>query len=245
LAASGGLSSIALASSATLVLNRNKRGAPMDFYTESHKKMQAQFDSLPLAAALEAAIVRDELDEMHRAFIESRDYFFLSTVDASGCPTVSHKGGPPGIVTVLDSSTIAFPNYDGNGMFLSMGNIADTAKIGLLFIDFETPNRIRIQATATVSSDDELLPRYPGANLIVRAHVDKVFINCARYIHKHTRVETSPYVPTSDGAQPFPAWKRIDFLQNSLRPDDQGRAAREGGVISGNEYDEKLQSGES
>jgi len=217
----------------------------MAFYTESQKAMQAQFDSLPLAAAVETAIVRDELDEMHRAFIESRDYFFLSTVDSSGCPTVSHKGGPPGIVTVLDPSTIAFPNYDGNGMFLSMGNIADTAKIGLLFMDFETPNRIRVQATAKVSSDDELLSRYPGANLIVRAHVDKVFINCARYIHKHTRVETSPYVPASDGAQPFPAWKRIDFLQNSLRPEDQGRAELEGGVITEDEYGAKLQAGES
>jgi len=217
----------------------------MAFYTESQKAMQAQFDSLPLAAAVETAIVRDELDEMHQGFIESRDYFFLSTVDSSGCPTVSHKGGPPGIVTVLDSSTIAFPNYDGNGMFLSMGNIADTAKIGLLFMDFETPNRIRVQATAKVSSDDELLSRYPGANLIVRAHVDKVFINCARYIHKHTRVETSPYVPASDGAQPFPAWKRIDFLQNSLRPEDQGRAELEGGVITEDEYGAKLQAGES
>ena len=217
----------------------------MAFYTESQKAMQAQFDSLPLAAAVETAIVRDELDEMHQGFIESRDYFFLSTVDSSGCPTVSHKGGPPGIVTVLDPSTIAFPNYDGNGMFLSMGNIADTAKIGILFMDFETPNRIRIQATAKVSSDDELLSRYPGANLIVRAHVDKVFINCARYIHKHTRVETSPYVPASDGAQPFPAWKRIDFLQDSLRPEDQGRAELEGGVITEDEYGAKLQAGES
>ena len=200
---------------------------------------------MPLAAAVETAIVRDELDEMHQGFIESRDYFFLSTVDSSGCPTVSHKGGPPGIVTVLDPSTIAFPNYDGNGMFLSMGNIADTAKIGLLFMDFETPNRIRVQATAKVSSDDKLLSRYPGANLIVRAHVDKVFINCARYIHKHTRVETSPYVPASDGAQPFPAWKRIDFLQDSLRPEDQGRAELEGGVITEDEYGAKLQAGES
>ena len=217
----------------------------MAFYTESQKAMQAQFDSLPLAAAVETAIVRDELDEMHQGFIESRDYFFLSTVDSSGCPTVSHKGGPPGIVTVLDPSTIAFPNYDGNGMFLSMGNIADTAKIGLLFMDFETPNRIRVQATAKVSSDDELLSRYPGANLIVRAHVDKVFINCARYIHKHTRVETSPYVPASDGAQPFPAWKRIGFLQDSLRPEDQGRAELEGGVITEDEYGAKLQAGES
>ena len=75
----------------------------MAFYTESQKSMQAQFESQPLAASVENAIVRDELDDMHRAFIESRDYFFLSTVDAASCPTVSHNGGSPGIATVLDS----------------------------------------------------------------------------------------------------------------------------------------------
>ncbi|EED36487.1 pyridoxamine 5'-phosphate oxidase family protein [Luminiphilus syltensis NOR5-1B] len=217
----------------------------MAFYTQSQKSMQAQFESEPLAASVEAAIVRDELDDMHRSFIETRDFFFLSTVDSEGCPTVSHKGGAPGIVTVLDSSTIAFPNYDGNGMFLSMGNISDTGKIGLLFIDFETPNRIRIQATASVCGDDDLLERYPGANLIVRARIDKVFLNCARYIHRHQRVESSPYVPASDGTQPFPAWKRIDVLQDSLRPQDKGRAEIEGGTITQDEYGEKLEAGES
>lgn len=217
----------------------------MAFYTESQKSIQAQFDSRALADTVEEAIVADELDDMHCAFIESRDFFFLSSVDAAGCPTVSHKGGSPGIVSVLDATTIAFPNYDGNGMFLSMGNIADTAKIGLLFMDFETPNRIRMQATATIHTDDELLSRYPGANLIVRAHVDKVFINCARYIHKHTRLEASPHVPATDGSQPFPSWKRIDFVQDSLRPEDRGRAEAEGGVITQEQYGEKLEAGES
>lgn len=217
----------------------------MAFYTEPQKKLQDQFESRALANAAEQAIVSDELDEMHKGFIESKDFFFLSTVDGEGCPTVSYKGGAPGIVTVLDSSTIIFPNYDGNGMFLSMGNIADTAKIGLLFIDFETPNRVRVQATASITRDTELLDRYPGANLVVKAHVDKAFINCARYIHKHTRVETSPYVPDDEGHAPYPAWKRMDFLQESLRPSDQNRAKQEGGIITPDEYAKKLEAGDS
>lgn len=217
----------------------------MVFYTDKQKQIQAQFESRALADRVEEAIVSDEFDDMHRAFIGSRDFFFLSTVNAEGCPTVSHKGGAPGFVKVLDASTFVFPSYDGNGMFLSMGNIADTAKIGLLFIDFETPNRVRVQATATISSDDPLISGYPGANLIVRAHVDKVFLNCARYIHKHTRVEASPYVPDSEGVAPYPAWKRIDFVQDVLKPEDRGRAEQEGGVITQDEYGEKLQSGES
>jgi hypothetical protein len=146
---------------------------------------------------------------------------------------------------VLDTKTLAFPAYDGNGMMLSLGNISDTAKIGLLFIDFEIPNRIRVQATASLHTDDELLAEYPGAFMIVRAHIDKVFLNCARYIHPHKRVCKSKYVPAEDGSQPFPAWKRIDGLQGSLRPVDEGRAEHHGGLITEQQYGEALMKGES
>lgn len=217
----------------------------MPFYTDAQRKMQDDFESRRLADAVAGAIVDDKISGTHAAFIESRDFFFLSTVTADGEPTVSHKGGGVGTVKVLDEKTIAFPAYDGNGMFLSLGNIADTAKIGLLFIDFETPNRVRVQASAKVHKDDELLVAYPGAIAVVRAHVDTVFLNCARYIHAHERRETSRYVPDEQGQQPFPAWKRIDGLQEHLHPKDQGKAVQSGGVITQEEYGEALAKGES
>jgi uncharacterized protein len=218
----------------------------MPFYSETQRNVQDRFETRRLADRLEQTIVSEAIDPTaHRPFIESRDFFFLSTVNAEGEPTVSYKGGPVGVVSVVDPSTIVFPLYDGNGMFLSAGNIADTAKVGLLFIDFETPNRLRVQATARLSADDPLASRYPGANLIVRAHVDKVFINCGRYIHAHQRVAASPYVPDASGVQPYPAWKRIDFIQDVLPPLDQGRAEREGGVISAAEYGGRLSAGQS
>lgn len=217
----------------------------MAFYTEPQRKIQKQFESRRLADAVEKAIVTDELDDRHTPFIASRDYFFLSTVNAAGEPTVSHKGGDVGTVKVLDTKTLAFPAYDGNGMMLSLGNISDTKKIGLLFIDFETPNRIRVQATASLHTDDPLLANYPGAFMIVRAHIDKVFLNCARYIHPHKRLHTSKYVPAEDGTQPFPAWKRIDGLQGSLRPEDEGKAVQNGGLITEDQYGEALMRGES
>ena len=217
----------------------------MVFYTETQQALQDEFDSRRLADAVEHAIVEHELNEIHAGFISSRDFFFLTTVSADGEPTVSYKGGDVGTVTVVDEHTLAFPAYDGNGMMLSLGNIEDTAKIGLLFIDFETPNRVRVQATATLHRDDELLAEYPGAFMIVRAHVDKVFLNCARYIHPHARVETSKYVPDENGQQPYPTWKRIDRLQGSLRPEDEGKADENGGVITEEEYALKLMAGES
>ncbi len=217
----------------------------MDFYTDSQRQVQDQFDSRPLADRLGETIVTEEVNELHQGFIESRDFFFLSTVNGRSEPTVSYKGGGPGLVTVIDPKTIIFPSYDGNGMFLSMGNIVETAKIGLLFIDFETPNRIRMQATAQLVDDDPEMDRYPGAMQLVRATVDSVFFNCGRLIHKHQRVEPSPYVPDADGSTPYPSWKRIDFLQDVLRPDDQGRTENEGGSITIEDYAEKLASGES
>lgn len=218
----------------------------MSFYSPTQRDLQVRFDTTRLAERFEQTIIADRIDpEQHQPFIESRDFFFLSTVNGSGEPTVSYKGGGVGIVSVLDPTTIAFPIYDGNGMFLSAGNIADTAKIGLLFIDFETPNRLRMQVTATVSADDALTATYPGAVLIVRGKVDKVFPNCARYVHKHTRVDTSRYVPDATGAQPYASWKRIDFVQDVLPAADQGRAEREGGLITVEDYGAKVAAGES
>lgn len=218
----------------------------MAFYTESQKKLQARFDSRKLADSVEAAIVDDELNEMHIEFIQSRDFFFLSTVNSEGEPTVSYKGGTVGTVSAIDPKTLVFPAYDGNGMFLSLGNIDESSRIGLLFIDFETPNRMRVQATARLVFEDPLIEKYPGAIALVYANVDKVFLNCARYIHKHQRIETqNKYVPDKSGKQPFPAWKRIDFLQDSLRPEDIGKAEQEGGTLTMDEYGEKLMKGES
>lgn len=218
----------------------------MSIYGEAHRALQDQFDSRRLADRLEQAMVTDRLnDTAHIAFIESRDFFFLSTVNQYGEPTVSHKGGPVGLVRVLDEKTLVFPSYDGNGMFMSMGNIVSTGKIGMLFIDFETPNRVRVQATASVSSNDPLLSDYPGAQLLVRARVDTAFVNCARYIHRHARLETSRYVPNQQGHAPLASWKRIDFVQDVLPASDVGRVATEGGLITGEDYNDKLTRRES
>lgn len=220
-----------------------------DLYGDAHRVLQDRFDTRQLADVLELAIVAPGIDEDRKTFIESRDFFFLSTVGADGWPTVSYKGGPTGVVHVEDEHTIVFPSYDGNGMFLSMGNIDDHdgggAKIGLLFIDFETPNRLRLHATATVHTDDPAMERFPGAQLIVRGRVENTFVNCARYIHPHERIRSSEYVPDVDGSQPFPAWKRIDMMQSFLPESDEGRAAHAGGEIAGDEYQRRLAEGTS
>lgn len=214
-------------------------------YGENHRALQEMFDTRRLADRLETAIVRPEIPRDHRAFIESRDMFFLASIDHRGFPTCSYKGGTPGFVKVIDPRTIAFPIYNGNGMFLSTGNILTTAKVGLLFIDFETPHRVRVQGTASIDRADPLLAQFPGAELVVRVAVSETFVNCPRYIHKHRRVETSKYAPQAGcEAPPPPQWKRIDAMQDVLPEGDGDAASKLGGTITTAEYEALVKKGE-
>ncbi|WP_299652033.1 pyridoxamine 5'-phosphate oxidase family protein [uncultured Tateyamaria sp.] len=218
---------------------------PDTFYTSAQRKLQRAHDREALADAVFHSIVADQIDAPNKAFIESRDFFFLSTVAADGMPTVSHKGGAPGVVQVVDPTTLVFPNYDGNGMFRSMGNAMETGKVGLLFIDFETPNRVRIEGHAQIETDAPELSDYPGANMLMRVAVSAFFLNCARYVHKHVRQENSPYVPDKTGAQPHPSWKRIDAVQDTLTDEERNATDAVGGPISPDDYVEKLSAGQS
>jgi predicted pyridoxine 5'-phosphate oxidase superfamily flavin-nucleotide-binding protein len=216
-----------------------------DFYTPDQRALQDRFGRRTLADRLEAAIVSEALDEKAMGFIESRDFFFLSTVDADGTPTVSHKGGPVGLVRALDRSTLVFPSCDGNGMYLSMGNVAATGRIGMLFLDFETPHRIRVQARARLTDDPATLALFPGAEVAVRAEVTRAFVNCPRYIHPHSRSGTARHVPDAKGCASLPSWKRIDMVQDVLGADERAAVDAAGGTITPEEYEARLARGEA
>ncbi|PKM36136.1 MAG: pyridoxamine 5'-phosphate oxidase [Gammaproteobacteria bacterium HGW-Gammaproteobacteria-10] len=215
-----------------------------DLYSQLHRQLQDLHDTRNLADRVQELIVENQINEQHQPFIESRDFFFLTTIDHRGYPTCSYKGGNPGLVRVVDSQTLAFPSYDGNGMFLSMGNIQGNSKIGMLFIDFETPHRIRVHGEASIQEGDSLLSKYPGADMIVRVKIGEIFINCPRYIHRMQRIETSKYVPQPDNETPIPQWKRIDAIQDALPASEQGIAEKLGGTITPEEYGEKVMKGE-
>lgn len=216
-----------------------------EIYGKQHKIMQEKFDTEQLADSVGENIVQCEINDENKSFIESRDMFFLTTIDHRGYPTCSYKGGNPGFVKVVDNKTLVFPSYDGNGMFLSMGNITDCNKIGLLFINFEIPHRVRIHGVATVSSDDVLIADFYEAELIVRVNITEIFANCPRYIHKYKRIETSKYVPQTECKTPVAQWKRIDVLQDSLPKRDRTVADKSGGTITPEEYGELVKKGKA
>lgn len=185
-------------------------------YHEGNRELQDQFDSRRIADRLEEVTLHGQITPHDKEFIESSDMFFLATADASGWPDVSYKGGLPGFVRVVDEQTLAFPHYDGNGMFKSLGNLRVNPKVGLLFIDFENPNRMRVQGTASVSADDPLLGRFPGAQLIIRVKAERIFPNCPRYIHRMQMVERSVYAPRAEYTPPVPDWKRMEVFNDAL-----------------------------
>jgi predicted pyridoxine 5'-phosphate oxidase superfamily flavin-nucleotide-binding protein len=188
-------------------------------YHDGSRRLQDRFDTRRLADRLdELFLSRPVIGPADRAFIERMDMFFLATADADGRPQCSYKGGDPGFVRVLDERTLAFPNYDGNGMYLSIGNLLENPQVGLLFIDFVSarPSRLRLNGVASIDKQDELINRYPGAQFIVRVRAMQVFPNCPRYIHRMTLVERSRFVPRVDRHTPIPDWKRSDWACDVL-----------------------------
>lgn len=187
-------------------------------YRESHRQLQDQFDTRRLADRL-ASVAGDDVTSF-RDFIEARDMFFLATTDADGHPQCSYKGGDPGFVRVVDATSIAFPVYDGNGMFLSVGNITENAQVGLLFIDFGNGSRLRLNGEASVDPHDPLVGDFPGATLVVRVRVRAVFPNCRRYVHTHGPTQRSVFVPVAGESPPVPDWKLDEWFEGTLADGD-------------------------
>jgi predicted pyridoxine 5'-phosphate oxidase superfamily flavin-nucleotide-binding protein len=192
----------------------------VSLYHEGSRRLQERFDTRRLADRIEERIVHDRIDDDDRAFIEARDMFFIATVDEGGRPQCSYKGGDPGFVRVLDDRTIAFPVYDGNGMYLTAGNLLATKNVGLLFIDFEGRKRVRLNGVASVVDNDPLLADYPEAQLIVRVAATEVFPNCPRYIHQYQLVAHSRFVPKAECETPVPQWKQNEWANDVLAEGD-------------------------
>jgi len=198
-----------------------------DFYSDSQRRMQDRFDTRKLADRLEAVLIQDHLSAVDASFITRQNMFFLATADAYGQPNCSYKGGAKGFVTIVDERTLAFPDYNGNGMHLSAGNITETNKVGLLFVDFERQARMRILGSAHIADNDPLMERYPGAQLIVRVGIESVFTNCPRYVHKMKLIEESVYVPQADVETPVPSWKRLSAVADVLSEEDKKHAGQD------------------
>jgi predicted pyridoxine 5'-phosphate oxidase superfamily flavin-nucleotide-binding protein len=192
-------------------------------YHTGQRELQDQFDTRRLADRLEEKLVHDVLNAKQKAFIESADMFFLATADEQGRPSCSYRGGDPGFVKVVDDRTLALPNWDGDGMYISWGNALANPNVGMLFIDFMKRWRLRIHGTASIVKDDPLLKNYREAQFIVRITVREAFGNCSRYVHKYQLIERSAYVPRAGCETPIPDWKKLPENKEVLPANDPAR----------------------
>lgn len=213
-------------------------------YGAAHRALQDEFDARRLGDLMEGGVMHSEFAPQEIDFIQSRDMFFLASLDPFGRPTVSYKGGAPGFVRVTGPRSLVFPWYDGNGMFYSAGNIAETAKVGLLFIDFLKPNRLRAQGDATILRDPALVGEFAGAQFVIGVEVESVWVNCPRYIHRYEKVADSAYLPDAAREAPLPGWKRLDIAQEAITPADRARVPEAGGVIDMETYGGMVANGE-
>jgi predicted pyridoxine 5'-phosphate oxidase superfamily flavin-nucleotide-binding protein len=187
-------------------------------YHSGNRELQDEFGSRQLADRL-AERSRREFTQDDVGFIQAAIYFFLSTANAEGQPDCSFKGGSPGFVRVTGPSELAFPDFDGNGMFKSLGNVQVNPKVGLLFIAMHgQPRRLRINGVARISKDDPLLKETVGAQLIVRVAASAIFPNCPRYIPKLELIDPSPYAPRAGEPPVEPAWKEFETYRDVVPP---------------------------
>jgi predicted pyridoxine 5'-phosphate oxidase superfamily flavin-nucleotide-binding protein len=195
------------------------KGMPQrEMFHEGNRRLQDEFESRRISDRLNE-FTRVNFTADDRAFIESCIYFFIATADAEGRPDCSFKGGPPGFVRLIADNELVFPDYDGNGMFKSLGNMTVNPHVGLLFIAMHgRPRRLRVLGRAKVSRDDPLLAHTVGAQLIVRVEAEAIFPNCPRYIPKLELVEPSEYTPTP-GVDPVePVWKSFPEFKDVVHP---------------------------
>jgi predicted pyridoxine 5'-phosphate oxidase superfamily flavin-nucleotide-binding protein len=191
----------------------------MPMFHDGNRELQNIFGSTALADRLEERLRRPAFTDEDRDFIQSLEFFFLATADPIGRPDCSFKGGPPGFVKVLQPDLLVWPDYDGNGMFKSLGNIAINPSVGLLFIRFgESPRRLRVNGRAEVVLDDPLIGQFPGAQAIIRVTPIDIFPNCPRYIPDLAAAKPSPYVPKEGEAPLEPKWKCMDILKDVVPP---------------------------
>jgi len=188
-------------------------------YHSGQRRLQDEFASAPLADRLYERLRHDRFTDADKAFIEALPFFFLATADAEGRPDCSYKGGDPGFVRILAPDRLVFPDYDGNGMFRSLGNVEVNPHVGLLFLGVGAkPARLRVNGVARVLREDPQMAEWPGAQLLVEVTPTDIFPNCPRYIPELEQKAPSPYVPQADAAPVEPSWKSFSIFSDVVPP---------------------------
>ena len=196
------------------------------FYHEGMSDLQDRFDGRRVAEAIERHRKHYEFWDDEKALIETSPFFFIGTsyADYVDC---NIKSGDPGFVKVVGANIIEYPEYDGNSMYRTLGNLSKNPNVGLLFVRFDGKTfRARIRGKATIHDDAETLAAHHGAKVVVRVKCE-IFPNCPRYVPDlmgtSTAIPANPFVPRPGYEPPPPEWKSRDYLKDVLSKHDPHR----------------------
>jgi len=200
------------------------------FYHDGMRALQDRFDGRRVADALEKHRLHFSFWDQDRKLIEEARFFFIATSyqDTTDC---SMRSGDPGFVKITGPDTLEFPEYDGNNMYRTLGNIVRNPNVGLLFVRLDGKTfRTRIRGRAVLVDDAETLARHHGAKIVVRVTCE-IFPNCPRYVPdlmgESAAIPDNPFVPRPGHAPPPPEWKSRDYLKDILSKYDPHRPSDE------------------
>lgn len=190
----------------------------MSFYHSGMRELQDRFEGRAVPDRLADNRMRTVFSDNDREFIETSSFFFLSTATAESVDC-SFKGGPVGFVRITGDNVLEWPDYDGNRMYRSLGNIIRNPKVGLLFIRMDGSRidgsaRLRVNGRAQLDDSEAARDGIPGAKRIIRMTAEHIFTNCPRYIPTMAAGEDSIYTPRDGYTPPDPAWKSRDFMKD-------------------------------
>lgn len=194
----------------------------MSMFNDGNRELQDKYGGRAVADRIVELVETSTFTEEFQEFVESVPFFFLAT-SAGDNTDCSFKGGAPGFVRVTAPDQLIFPDYDGNRMYKSLGNIHENPNVGLLFMRFGAEEgqgalylRLRVSGKASVHDDHEALASYPGAKRIVQVDVTHIFPNCPRYVPQMEEVAASRHIPQAGQEQPTPEWKKIPPIAELL-----------------------------
>ena len=164
--------------------------------------------------------VQRSLDVHCRAFIERAPFVALGTVGNDGSADVSPRGDPAGFVQVLDDNTIAIPERPGNKLADSLTNVLETGKVGMLFIVPGVEETLRVNGTATITDDAELLEgmavKGKTPKLAIVVDVDEAFVHCAKAFRRSSLWDSEKHVERSE----LPSIGQM--IRDQVKPPDLG-----------------------
>jgi predicted pyridoxine 5'-phosphate oxidase superfamily flavin-nucleotide-binding protein len=193
------------------------------FFHEGMREFQDRFDGRRVAEAIETHRKHADFWGDEKEMIQSAQFFFIASgwgeyVDCN------IKSGDAGFVKIVDSGVLEYPEYDGNSMYRTLGNILKNPNVGLLFVRFDGKSRrIRVNGKASIHDDAATLSAHFGAKVVVRIACE-IYPNCPRYLPNLEQKKESPHVPREGcGVPPPPEWKGRDYIRDVLPSDDPHR----------------------